>query len=46
MINFFFLGIVGTSNILNINREIDSTVSFQCEIDQLPFNAVVCFLFP
>jgi len=41
----FFLGLSGTSNVRDIDREIDSTVTFQCEIDQLPFNAVVCFLF-
>ena len=39
-----YLGLSGTSNIQDSNREIDSTVSFQCEIDQLPFNAVVCYL--
>jgi len=38
-------GIIGTSNIRNINREIDSTISFECEIDQLPFNAVITWVY-
>ncbi|CAF3767557.1 unnamed protein product [Rotaria sp. Silwood1] len=34
-----------TSNIRNINGEIDSTVSFQCVIDALPFNTVITWVY-
>ncbi|CAF1658795.1 unnamed protein product [Adineta ricciae] len=34
-----------TSNIWNVNQEIDSTVSFRCEIDELYPNAVITWVY-
>ncbi|UJR15081.1 hypothetical protein I4U23_002048 [Adineta vaga] len=34
-----------TSNIWNVNQEIDSTVAFRCEIDELYSNAVITWVY-
>ncbi|CAM2700000.1 unnamed protein product [Rotaria socialis] len=41
----FDQGISCTLNIRNIDAEIDSTVAFQCEIDPLPYNAVITWVY-
>ncbi|CAF0900384.1 unnamed protein product [Rotaria sordida] len=38
-------GIVSSSNIRYISGELDSAISFRCEIAQLPFNAVITWVY-